>query len=219
MKGDFSLSEQRDLITISRLRMLTGLAVCNIMSSGNVCISSVLIFADPLAISPLTFLSKRARFTYQFSGIILMRMFTEDSNNYDGLCMETRTVCWIGQLKYKNRRKKSKCIAPPLKWRCIIQDKNKCNSLTLNLAFGSCYNRLTVSKSDKCNESVILQTWHQLWSSVRFSILYWLDNPNRVDILYSPPGIVHCRFMGWSLEIVATTQSLSDLGEVYLKQA
>jgi hypothetical protein len=45
----------------------------------------------------------------------LMRMFTEDSNNYDGLCMETITVCWIGQLKYKNRRKKSKCIAPPIK--------------------------------------------------------------------------------------------------------
>ena len=112
MKGDFSLSEQRDLINISRLRMLTGLAVCTIMSYGNVCISSVLIFADPLAISPLTFLSKRARCTYQFSGIILMRMFTEDSNNYDGLWMETITVCWIGQLKYKYRRKKSKCIAP-----------------------------------------------------------------------------------------------------------
>lgn len=206
MKGDFSLSEQRDLITISRLRMLTWLAY------GNVCISSVLSFADLLAISPLTFLSKRARFTYEFSGIILMRMFTEDSNNYDGFCMETITVCWNGQLKYKYRRKKSKC-------RCVIQDKNKCNSLTLHLTFVAATIGLLFRNLIQCNESTILQTWHQLWSSVRFSILYWPDNPNRVDILYSPHGIVHCSSMGRALEIVATTQSMSDLGEVYLRQA
>lgn len=65
--------------------------VCNIiMSYGNICISSVLIFAWPLVISPLTFLSKCARFTHQFTRIIFMTMFTGDSGNY--LCPSIITI-------------------------------------------------------------------------------------------------------------------------------
>lgn len=133
--------------------------------------------------------------------------------NYNGLLGN-----WNINIEEK-KRAKSKISAdvlppPPIKWMCVIQDKNKCNNLTLNLSFCS----LLFWNLMQCNECVILQTWHQLWSSTRFSILYWPDYPNRVDILYSPSGSVHCSSMGWALEIGATAQSMSDLGEVYLKQ-